>query len=773
MWDRRVRLKMDIARALSTEGIVLLENNGILPLTNAGNIALFGSGARDTIKGGTGSGDVNTDVLVTIEQGLINAGFEIQTTKWLERMINKKQAAVMAYHAWMIEKSQKDHLPILSVYLSYPMKEVPPEIITEADVKDTETNIAIYVISRNSGEGADRICEKGDYLLFDEEKENLRTLTKNFEKVIVVLNIGGILNLTELNEIEGIDAVVLMSQLGSQGGNSLADILVGKTTPSGKLADTWAKDYWEYPSSKQFSHNNGSVDEEYYTEGIYVGYRYFNTNGVEPLYCFGYGKSYTDFTIQAKNIIYKENEIEIQIVVKNIGNTYSGKEVVQVYASAPEGTIKKAKKVLVGFVKTDLLLPGIEDELVITVPKALLASYSEEQAAWILEKGIYQLYIGNSSVHTNLAYEFEVDEEILVEKCDNLFKEYSGEELFVSNRHAFITDKEKLLTLQDVINGEAKLQELVAQLSVEEMAMLCVGTSRSKDGSIIGTASEEVPGAAGDTSPVCEESRGIGHLIMADGPAGLRLQEKSTAYPIGWAMAQSWNIELIEEVGRAIAGDMKKNNVDLWLAPALNIHRNPLCGRNYEYYSEDPLLTGKVAAAIIKGVQSESGCGVTMKHFAVNNQEENRYFTNANVGEQALREIYLKGFEIAVKEAQPIAVMTSYNLLNGIHTANHYGLLQSLLRDEWGFDGFVMTDWFASQDMPELTGKYETKHPISSSVGCIYAGNNLQMPGCEQNVEDIIEAVNNGLPKDGFQIAIADLQHAAYDILKVIIRLRK
>lgn len=764
---------MDIARELSTEGIVLLENNGVLPLTNSGKIALFGSGARDTIKGGTGSGDVNTDVLITVEQGLMNAGFEIQTAGWLKRMEAKKQAAAMAYHAWLIDKSQKERLPILSVYLSYPMKEVPPEPITEEDLKNTDKEAAIYVISRNSGEGADRFYEKGDYLLFDEEKENLKNLTNYYKKVVVVLNIGGILNLTDLNEIEGIDAVVLMSQLGSQGGNALADILTGKATPSGKLADTWAKDYWEYPSSRQFSHNNGELDEEYYTEGIYVGYRYFDTNGIKPLYCFGYGKSYTEFSLTAKDMICKEDEIEIQVTVRNIGNTYSGKEVVQIYASAPKGKIQKARKTLVGFAKTDLLLPCREETLTITVPKALLASYSEEQAAWILEKGAYQLYIGNSCEHTKLAYEFEIEAEILVEKCKNLFPEHSRQEFSESNRHAFTTEKEKQLTIQDIKSGEASLQEMIAQLSVEEMANLCVGTSRSQDGSIIGTASDEVPGAAGDTSSVCEETRGIGHLIMADGPAGLRLQVKCMAYPIGWAMAQSWNIKLIEEAGRGIAEDMRNNHVDLWLAPALNIHRNPLCGRNYEYYSEDPFLTGKVAAAMTKGVQSRPGCGVTLKHFAVNNQEENRYFTNAHVSEQALREIYLKGFEIAVKEADPIAVMTSYNLLNGIHTANHYGLLQSLLRDEWSFDGFVMTDWFASQDMPELTGKYKTKHPISSSVGCIYAGNNLQMPGCQQNVTDIIEAVKTGQAKDGFQITLGDLQQAVYDILKVIIRLGK
>ncbi len=312
-------------------------------------------------------------------------------------------------------------------------------------------------------------------------------------------------------------------------------------------------------------------------------------------------------------------------------------------------------------------------------------------------------------------------------------------------RKEYHTDKTDKITMQDLLSEKATVEELVAQLSTEELAEFCVGTLRADGGEVVGNASYTVPGAAGDTSSVCKESRGIKNMILADGPAGLRLQphfktkkdgtllpggevmgdaytpfnpnidEKEvdnyyqycTAIPIGWALAQSWNTELVEKAGDMVGSEMEQFHVDLWLAPALNIHRNPLCGRNFEYYSEDPYVSGKIAAAMTKESTKHRGKGTTIKHFAVNNQEDNRYFVNAHVSERALREIYLKGFEIAVREAQPLSIMTSYNLLNGIHTANSHDLIQGMARDEWGFKGVVMTDWFTSQDMPMITGKFK------------------------------------------------------------------
>ncbi|MDE6320593.1 MAG: beta-glucosidase, partial [Lachnospiraceae bacterium] len=361
-------------------------------------------------------------------------------------------------------------------------------------------------------------------------------------------------------------------------------------------------------------------------------------------------------------------------------------------------------------------------------------------------------------------------------------------------------------TAADVKAGRCTVEELTAQLTVEEMADLCVGTLRA-GGSIVGNASYSVPGAAGDSSSIIKESRGVKNMILADGPAGLRLQpvfktdkegkilpggsvlgdiiepfspeyndensdtyyQYCTAIPIGWALAQSWNMELLKEIGSMVGREMEEFGVDLWLAPALNIHRNPLCGRNFEYYSEDPLVSGKAAAAITQGVQAHPGKGTTIKHFAANNQEDNRYFTNAHVSERAIREIYLKGFEIAVKDSRPLSIMSSYNLLNGIHTANNFELIQFVARDEWGFQGFVMTDWFTSQHQPALTGNEKVIYPISASTGCVYAGNDVQMPGCQKNVDDIVQAVRTGETIDGYKLTLADLQFNAANVIRIAI----
>jgi beta-glucosidase len=326
---------------------------------------------------------------------------------------------------------------------------------------------------------------------------------------------------------------------------------------------------------------------------------------------------------------------------------------------------------------------------------------------------------------------------------------------------------------------------------------------------VVGNASYLVPGAAGDTSSILKETRHIRNIILADGPAGLRLQphfktkkngelipggdvqgdavtefpkdldlndvvdyyQYCTAIPIGWALAMSWNTELVEQAGDMVGREMEQFGIDLWLAPAMNIHRNPLCGRNFEYYSEDPLVAGKTAAAMTKGVQKHPGKGTTIKHFAANNQEDNRYFVNAHISERALREIYLKGFEITVRESQPLSIMTSYNLLNGTHTANHHDLIQAMARDEWGFEGVVMTDWFTSQEAPGITGKYERQYGISASTGCIFAGNDIQMPGCQGNVDDIVNAVSTGKEIDGYRITKADLQYCAANIIRVIAKM--
>ena len=790
-------------RRLAGECMVLLENEGILPLqSDVKKLALFGTGARHTIKGGTGSGDVNVRENISIAQGLENAGFEFVTESWLDQYDRLYADAQETYAKKLNEFTEKTGKPSMLYAFANPFEEPEQPEITEADVK--EADAAIYVVSRNSGEGKDRRAEKGDYYLSDREIQNIRFMAEHYKNCIVLLNVGGIIDLTALKAIEGVQAVVLVGQTGNMGGYAVADVLTAKTIPSGKLTDTWAKSYEDYPSSATFSHRDGNLDDEYYSDGIYVGYRYFDTFGVMPLYCFGYGKSYTELEMKTINVTADEKQVKVEVEVTNIGDKYSGKEVVQVYYSAPDGIMEKPTQELAGFAKTRLLAPGEKDVVTITFATTDMASFDAYDAAWVMEEGEYTIRVGNSSRNTEAVAVIDLDEQattlqlkrlmrdtIAVRELHHMIPIFDIEfdfgvpaipsrimlqaenfkkelvEYEVMRRTLMDKRKDEVLTLEDVKAGKATLDELTAQLTVEEMAELCVGTERrSGKGNVIGSASVCVPGAAGETTSNLLEPRKVPKLILADGPAGLRLERPCTAIPIATTLAQSWDMDLIRRMGELVGEEMKQLYVDLWLAPGMNIHRNPLCGRNFEYYSEDPVLTGLFAATETKGVQSHKGKGTTIKHFAGNNQEDNRMFTNAHISERALREIYLKGFEIAVKTAQPYAIMTSYNLINGVHSANNYDMLQNIARDEWGFEGLVMTDWYTSQDTTEMgmvspSGKYS----YSSSVQCIKAGNDLQMPGCQQNVDDIVEAVNGGK-----EITKADLQRCAKHILSVALK---
>ncbi len=787
---------MALSRSLAGECVVLLENDGTLPLTGPCRLALYGSGARQTIRGGSGSGDVNTRSDVNMEQGLENAGFQISTKTWLNRQDARYAQARRDYLEWIPRYAREQGITEFLVTFSHPFQVIAPEEITGSDIAGSETDTAVYVISRTAGEGADRFDKAGDYQLYEEERTQLELLGQSYDNVIVVLNIGGLIDLSQLKTIPGISALLLMGQLGNIGGEVLADVLLGKVNPSGKLTDTWAKRYGDYPSSETFSHNDGNVNDEYYTEGIYVGYRYFDTFGTETLYPFGYGMSYTEFQINPCAVTAENGQVKVTVSVTNTGR-FPGKEVVQVYYSAPAGKLPKPYQELAGFAKTGLLAPGQEETLEISFPVRDMASYCEACAAWVLEAGDYVIRAGSSSRNTQAVAILTLNATVKTEILKNLFADpdpvseiaapapgtsfpashgtksetaqdaaaetalkptsetdeadnsvpriridaasiETNRPSYQKTRRPYTTDKSDVLTTDDVKAGRCTVEELVSQLSVEEMAQLCVGTLRAEGGSLVGNASYTVPGAAGDTSSVVKESRGIKNLILADGPAGLRLQpvfktdkegsllpggsvlgditepfdpkyteensntyyQYCTAIPIGWSLAQSWNMDLLRQIGAMVGEEMTEFGVDLWLAPALNIHRNPLCGRNFEYYSEDPLVSGKAAAAITLGVQSHPGKGTTIKHFAANNQEDNRYFTNSHISERAIREIYLKGFEIAIKESRPLSVMTSYNLLNGVHTANCYDLLQAVARDEWGFGGFIMTDWFTSQHQP-------------------------------------------------------------------------
>lgn len=639
-----------------------------------------------------------------------------------------------------------------------------------------------------------------------------------------MINVGGQFDLNFLHEIPNINAVIFMGQLGTMGGQAVADIVCGKHTPSGKLTDTWAKHYRDYPASDDYSYLNGNLDEEYYREGIYVGYRYFDTFHVAPRYPFGYGLSYTEFEMHLAGMRLERTTVEISVDVKNKGEVYSGKEVVQIYVSCPDGELKKEAQRLTSFAKTKNLKPGEEERTVLQFDLRDLTSYREKDAATVLEPGEYVVRVGNSSRNTRVCGILKLETEIITEKHSHICKaplrvtelEWQEEKELL---HAtgdcrqnwgrtceiIIDDVEKIQSFQiepgiipetdhkygpvEIYSSE-ETDRILESLTLRDMAELVVG------GGMSGHRFFEAPGAAGVTTGNLT-AKGIPNVVMADGPAGLRLHKISsvsitgkvkgvepnisfmkylpepvkkvmlgnpdsknllyqftTAFPVGISLASSWNLQLAEEVGNAVGKEMEAYGVTYWLAPGMNIHRNPLCGRNFEYFSEDPLLTGKFAAAITKGVQKNRGCYVTLKHYCCNNQEDNRNKTNANVNERALREIYLKGFEIAVKESHPGAVMSSYNKVNGKYVNNSYRLLTQVLRNEWGFDGFVMTDWFA-------TGrKYgDPAHAIAS-------GNDLIMPGSSGTVDDIVKAVSKGI------ILEEDVKRSAANVLKGIISSR-
>ncbi|MDY5664056.1 MAG: glycoside hydrolase family 3 N-terminal domain-containing protein [Blautia sp.] len=844
--SEREQKHMQLVRSMAGECMLLLENDGTLPLKETGRIALYGNGARHTVKGGTGSGDVNSRKTVTIEEGLIDAGFTVTTGEWLQRYDDTLAQAKRKYHKKIAEIAEKKGIDLLPVYFEHPFPEPEIPSVTEEDVKKSNTDTAIYVIARNSGEGADREYREGDYLLMESELNAITILSEKYEKTIVILNVANVIDTAKLNEISGVNAVLLAGQAGNIGGLAVADVLLAKTVPSGKLSDTWAKDYHDYASSANFSHNNGNLNDEYYTDGIYVGYRYFDTFQIQPPYCFGYGKSYTNFSIEVLDTETDGQKVSVKVRITNIGDSYSGKEVVQIYVSAPEGDLEKPYQELIGFGKSDLLAPGESQKLTISFQIASMASYSEKKAAWVLEAGTYYIRVGNSSRNTRIVAALVLEKEAVTVKLKNLFADsgivqelsrkgiepysYADEKTEKEEAKVIVLDAEFIatesacykndleafeiypsdekLTMEDVRKGRATLENLVSQLTIDEMAAVCNGAAArgTAAGGVVGNASDAVPGAAGDTTSVLLD-RGVKNIIMADGPAGLRLlphfavdrdgnrlpgyevfgeipQEKPqdlpegareyfqycTAIPTASLLAQSWDMELIEQCGNIVGQEMKEYHVTLWLAPGMNIHRNPLCGRNFEYYSEDPLLSGLCAAADTKGVQSHPGIGTTIKHFAANNQEDNRMFTNAHVSERVLREIYLKGFEIAVKTAQPMSIMTSYNLLNGIHTANHYDLLTSLARNEWKFAGIIMTDWGTSEDLRGTFGMGDhLKYSFSDPGECVTAGNDLQMPGCAMNIQELVEGVKSGsiklaqIPKCTFRILNLVSQSLAYE----------
>lgn len=845
----RERRNTDRARSLAAQGMVLLENDGTLPLQKqVRRIAAFGSGVRRTVKGGTGSGEVNSRFSVSVEQGLEDAGFTVTTKPWLDQY---DLSCKHHYNAWserMAEALWKEGVDVFAELFTNPYRDPDVPEIDSEDIRRSRADIAVYVISRVSGEGCDRSVAPGDYELSAAERQNLDILTASYEKTVVVLNVGGVIDTKYLRGLKGVGAILLMSQAGCAGGCALADVLTGKVTPGGRLAATWAENYEDYPCAKTYSYQNGNLDDEYHAEGVYVGYRYFDTFGVKPAYPFGFGRSYTSFSIQADSVTLSGENVEVRVTVTNTGDRCSGREVAQVYYSAPAGKLEKPYQELAGFAKTRELVPGETQQVAVSFPIASMASYSEAWAAYVLEAGLYYIRVGNHSRNTHIAAALSLDRDVVTRQlknrisADEAFPELSaegavpctyegeGEEKLrapvigvdpaVLNTQTAVcskapepltTQKREPVTFRQIMDGEATPEDLAAWLTERELAELCVGGTREGFGSasVIGAAPTVCPGAAGETTSGLLASHGVPNAILADGPAGLRLSRSfaadargdvipglddpalggtelfpggkavprpsdavdyyqyCTAIPIATLLAQTWDVDAVEEAGDIVGEEMEEFGVTLWLAPGMNIQRNPLCGRNFEYYSEDPLLSGRCAAAETRGVQRHPGHGTTIKHFALNNQESNRFHCNAHCGERAVREIYLRGFEIAVRESRPLALMSSYNLLNGVHTANHFELLTRVLRDEWGFEGMVMSDWGTTHAAASPAGGL--KYGCSDPAGCIKAGNDLIMPGRQEDVDAILRALAAGPGEVPCPLTLAELQACAVRVLRMLL----
>ena len=794
-----------VARKAAAEGMVLLKNEGVLPLKSGCKVGLFGSGAGQTIKGGTGSGDVNEREVVNVYQGLVNAGVDIVSKEWVEDFQKRYVKSREDWKAAILKDMEgKAPTELFQIYSNHNYKMPDGRAILDSDMADTD--LFIYVVSRIAGEAADRYDQPGDYYLTEHEKEDLKVLASQGKDMVIIINTGGQIDMKDILAIPNVKAVVNMMQPGMEGGNALGDILTGKVTPSGKLTDTWAKNYSDFPNSATFSHNNGDVYTEKYEEGIYVGYRYFDSFQVDVEYPFGYGLSYTDFALTTEKIWTDGNEIHMKVTVQNTGTTYSGKEVVQVYESCPQNDLPKEYKRLCGFGKTKELAPQESETLTIVIPASALTSFHETSVSWVLEKGTYGIWVGNSCQAVSLDGVLTVENDVVMETVSHICslqeelkelvceKSKALEEAWIKEAEALTpivfapkaADKKKV----EKNTYDAMAEELAEKLTNEELLAMVMGEISKGQESALGGAGIMVPGAAGETSGILEETYDVPGISMADGPAGLRLIKKydintetgevydvgllaaleggyfnknevhegadtyyqyCTAFPIGTLLAQSWNPELLEEVGQAVAVEMQEFGVAWWLAPGMNVHRNPLCGRNFEYYSEDPMLTGMTAAAITRGVQSVGGVGTTIKHFACNNQEDNRMGSNSILSERVLREIYLKGFEIAVKTAQPMAIMTSYNLVNGVHTPNSKDLCTIVVREEWDFQGIIMTDWTTT--LPEGG---------SISWKCAKAGNDLIMPGFQGDVDSIQTALASG------ELTREDLKACVVRMLKVI-----
>ena len=707
-----------LSRKAAGEGMVLLKNeNNALPFKKGERLALFGKATIEYIKGGGGSGDVHCAYTRNIFEGFAQKeaegklGVYMPTVEYYKEYVKEQSKFVPTSDdiekTWSIVNAmdfcqEKDDI-IYDTFASMhvPEADVPDELIVSAAEK---ADAAVITLSRFSAEGVDRRAVDGDYYLSEVEKRLIDRVSAAFEKTVIVINSGALIDCEYFAENDKVQGILFGWQGGMEGGMAVADLLCGDVNPSGKLGDTIPKSYDDYENGKIFQTGYEHLD---YEDDIYVGYRYFETipGAAEKVrYPFGFGLSYTTFEMSGAFCGETDGKIVAAVTVKNTGNA-AGKEVVQLYYSAPQGKLGKPSKELAAFTKTKLLAPGESQTVALSFDINDMASFDDlgkvQKSAFVLEKGEYAFHLGNSVRNTRqLSYKFVAEDDIIVKQSKSLLTPFKlerrlladgtyevlpqGEPHYYSERNKAVDVKAPEAEVRfDDVATDKELDAFIKQFTVDELIDFVGGhpfrSSVCNTGAFGGLDRLAVPA-----------------VPTADGPAGVRLDEKTgvptTAWPCATLLACTWNTELIQEVGAAGGAELKENNLGVWLAPAMNIHRNPLCGRNFEYFSEDPVLAGKCCAADVLGIQSNR-VAVSVKHFACNNRESNRFECDSRVSERALREIYLRGFEICVKDADPWTIMSSYNLINGNHTSTSYELLTEILRNEWGFGGIVTTDW--------------------------------------------------------------------------------
>lgn len=748
------------ARAVS-QGVVLLKNDGALPLKKDGETAVFGRIQLHYYKSGTGSGGmVNVSKVVGITDGLTEAGYKVNQ-KLLDIYTQWDSEHPFNYgEGWGGEPWSQEEMPLTDDIVK-----------SAAETSDT----AIVIIGRTAGEEMDNKLEKGAFLLSDLEEDMLKKVAAVFPKTVVLLNTAGLIDMGFMDRYD-VSAVMYVWQGGMVGGTGTAMALTGEVSPSGKLPDTIAYSVHDYPSDKFF----GSGEEDCYGEDIYVGYRYFETFAKDKVrYPFGFGMSYTTFDISAE-FSAADGVVTANVTVKNTGSV-PGREVVQIYCEAPQGRLGKPARVLCGFDKTWTIKPGDSETLTIEIPVESLASYDDSgvtghRYCWLLEGGTYRFYVGSDVRSAGECFSLEIPETV-VEQCRSALgpvtpfkrmKNSSGSVVFEDvpltpdpepHSHAELPAEipqtgDRGIRLADVYNGKNTLEEFTAQLTDYDLSCIIRGEGMGSPKVTAGTAA-----AFGGVSDELQ-ALGIPCGCCDDGPSGMRLDcgTKAFSLPNGTLLASTFDRQLLMELYTLMGLEMHTNQVDCLLGPGMNIHRHPLNGRNFEYFSEDPFLTGSLAAAQLAGLHS-TGVDGTIKHFCGNNRETHRHTLDSIISERALREIYLRGFEIAVKQGEAKTIMTTYGKVNGVWTAGNYDLVTNILRGEWGFDGFAMTDWWADINR---RGKPADRSDFASMA---MAQNDVYMVTADgaHNADNTLASLESG------ELTRGELQRNAMNILRMLL----